>query len=61
VALQFEADSLGRVLPLSLVAMSSSDTVLESLVVIDSARRAPVRKTMVGHRLYRCTQRFRSR
>jgi hypothetical protein len=41
VAVQFEADSLGRVLPLTVVTMASSDTMLEPLVVIDSARRAP--------------------
>lgn len=58
VSLQFEADSLGRVLPLSLVAMSSSDTVLESLVVIDSARRAPAGRANAGRRLYRCALRF---
>lgn len=61
VALQFEADSLGRVDPLSVLAMSSSDTILESLVVIDSARRAPVRRASADRRLYRCTLRFAAR
>ena len=61
VAVQFEADSLGRVLPLSVVTVASSDTTLESLVVIDSARRAPAGRSNVGRRLYRCAVRFSGR
>ncbi|HEY2853745.1 MAG TPA: hypothetical protein VGJ18_12915 [Gemmatimonadaceae bacterium] len=61
VALQFEADSLGRIHPLSLMAMSSSDTMLEGMVVIDSARRAPIARANAGGRLYRCTLRIGGR
>ena len=61
VTLQFEADSLGRVHPLSVMSMSSSDTMLEGMVVIDSARRAPIARATASRRLYRCTLRIGGR
>lgn len=55
VRLQFEADSLGRVPPTSVLVMSSSDTSLESLVVLDSTRRAKPGWSKIVYRPYRCT------